>query len=466
MAGSQRYKIFEKPRLAYRKGSECFGDNHTGVKLIHESNLKNYEGSFEDDVKIRTFSSISDFLDSVPYLFTPGKTFEKYGKIAKELEGKDAKGSLWPSYEQVLDAAKYIARKRFENNETRNRARLVGIDEFIPDMSEIVHELFTKRNIADAVDFSVPNSLLYQFTRTGKIFYREGSLEELTAKALEQENLTKICRHDDAYTCRMQDLQEEGYRTPTFTELFDLINKEVDNIYSQRSIDEELQGNDPFTHLLHRYNRRLWLADTFTMQPDGHAWLTLDSLLMRNLTVEDKNKGRYALLEGNPELGTWGYVFKEEELNLEAHKGDSSLKDGQRLHLTPQDLQDIHGKGLVKRKGKWEPENSVVEKVYGFLGRGRDLHKLGQAVEETTAKFRDIEKGVKHGLKKESDGFKPRRVNDHCMLFGVPVYTRMNDYIVHPLILHPRGLFSITSQRREMEWAASNFTRLVGIKSQ
>ncbi len=128
-------------------------------------------------------------------------------------------------------------------------------------------------------------------------------------------------------------------------------------IIGQRQIASTYARND--------FNITLWTGDSAGTDEEGGVLLTLDSLLLRQLTPES------LLVNGALKLD---------------HKQWQELKADRKhsLYLNPPEVEAAHEKGYVLENGKFVPANEAVAKAWGFLSRGRDIQSYARMVSENS----------------------------------------------------------------------------------
>ena len=114
-----------------------------------------------------------------------------------------------------------------------------------------------------------------------------------------------------------------------------------------------------------KYKCFFWTGDSCVTTEEGGVLLTLDSFVLRELTLKSQ------LVDGSLELGrkAWDELVADKEHTL---------------YLTPQEVETAHGKGYVLKKGKFVPANKAVAKAWNHLNRGRDLQNYAQMVSEAS----------------------------------------------------------------------------------
>jgi len=118
------------------------------------------------------------------------------------------------------------------------------------------------------------------------------------------------------------------------------------------------------------FNTYFWTGDSAGTDEKGGALLTVNSLLLRQLTPESP------LVNGALKLE------KKQWQELRADKEHS-------LYLTPAEVEAAHGKGYVLKGGKFVPANKTVAKAWDHMNRGNNLQNYAQMVSETS-KSKDI----------------------------------------------------------------------------
>lgn len=119
----------------------------------------------------------------------------------------------------------------------------------------------------------------------------------------------------------------------------------------EKRLSDPVDDNAGVTEILRRY--LVYTADYVVYNEKGDAILTLDAPPLRSLVSSSR-------LDGNSLLITH---TEWEEINRRTDV----------LHLSAGQIKETWGKGYFLKDGIWRPENSIVGKVWDFLGRNRDL---------------------------------------------------------------------------------------------
>lgn len=111
------------------------------------------------------------------------------------------------------------------------------------------------------------------------------------------------------------------------------------------------------TEAINNFNIFLWTGDSVSTDEEGGVLLTLDSLLLRQVTQES------TLVNGalKLELKQWQELRADKEHSL---------------YLTPAEVEAAHGKGFVLKSGLFEPVNEAVAKAWSHLNRRRDIQSI------------------------------------------------------------------------------------------
>ncbi|MDO8511196.1 MAG: hypothetical protein Q7S55_03455 [Nanoarchaeota archaeon] len=112
-------------------------------------------------------------------------------------------------------------------------------------------------------------------------------------------------------------------------------------------------------------------GDSAGTDEKGGALLTLDSVLLRQLTLESP------LVNG---------ALKLEQKQWKELRADKEHS----LYLTPAEVAAAHGKGYVLNDGKFVPANKAVAKAWDHLNRGKDLQNYTQLVSEASNNSDDV----------------------------------------------------------------------------
>jgi hypothetical protein len=114
--------------------------------------------------------------------------------------------------------------------------------------------------------------------------------------------------------------------------------------------------------------RQIYTGDAIATSSSGDAVLQVHSPLLSGLNP--KSNLEYGGLELSVAL--WN-----------ALKTSSS-----NLYLRPSEVQEVDGKGYVYKEGIWQPENPVVERVWRYLTRGRNLQPHLELAKKTSGNNR------------------------------------------------------------------------------
>ncbi|MBI2666111.1 hypothetical protein HYX13_00715, partial [Candidatus Woesearchaeota archaeon] len=118
-------------------------------------------------------------------------------------------------------------------------------------------------------------------------------------------------------------------------------------------------------------NNYIFTGDGSTAGTEGDHLIVLDAQALRQLTEESE------LYQGALVLpaGAWQELKEQKE---------------KVLHLTADEVQDVQGKGYVKKEGVWTPATKTVGKVWDTLGRARDLTGYVQLVSESSPRSNSL----------------------------------------------------------------------------
>ena len=120
-----------------------------------------------------------------------------------------------------------------------------------------------------------------------------------------------------------------------------------------------------FTDARNNFDITLWTGDSAGTDEEGGLLLTLDSLLLRQLTQES------SLVNG--------------ALKLDNNQWQELKADGEHsLYLNPPEVEAAHEKGYVFENKKFVPANETVAKVWYHLNRGRNIRSYVQIVSEAS----------------------------------------------------------------------------------
>jgi len=107
-----------------------------------------------------------------------------------------------------------------------------------------------------------------------------------------------------------------------------------------------------------------WTGDGASTDHTGSLVLTLDAYLLK--TINSVN-GLY-----------WG------TLTLSQDEWQALKSDDASITLSPEEVEEAYGRGLVKKYGQWIPVNNSVGKVINHLLRGRDFQTYAQMVSDAS----------------------------------------------------------------------------------
>ena len=120
-----------------------------------------------------------------------------------------------------------------------------------------------------------------------------------------------------------------------------------------------------FTDARNNFDITLWTGDSAGTDEEGGLLLTLDSLLLRQLTQES------SLVNG--------------ALKLDNNQWQELKADGEHsLYLNPLEVEAAHEKGYVLENGKFVPANEAVAKAWYFLNKGKDIQSYARVVGENS----------------------------------------------------------------------------------
>ncbi len=119
---------------------------------------------------------------------------------------------------------------------------------------------------------------------------------------------------------------------------------------------EDVKGN---------WDNYFWTGDSGVTDYHGGVLLTLDSPLLRLLTPKSQLVNRALQLT------------RRQEQELKADKDHS-------LYLSPQEVEDAHGKGYILQNGVFVPANKAVAKAWDHLMRGRNIQSYAQLVSDAS----------------------------------------------------------------------------------
>ncbi len=111
------------------------------------------------------------------------------------------------------------------------------------------------------------------------------------------------------------------------------------------------------TNARNNFNITLWTGDSAGVDEKGGVLLTLDSLLLRQVTQES------TLVNG---------VLKLDNEQWQELKADREHS----LYLNPPEVDDAHEKGYVLENGLFKPADKAVAKAWDHLNRGRDIKSI------------------------------------------------------------------------------------------